>query len=94
MLSISTTAQPIPVLQAIAPTPPPVYLYLLANALNSLTALATFDLSGMHWGSFTKPQEGDKRVWQSQPMTADSMQADVLIDDDADALDFDDFFAY
>lgn len=64
----------------------------VANALNTLPALVTFELSGMHWGSYTTPQEGDKRVWQSQPLTADSpSEADVVIDDD---LYFDEFFAY
>ncbi|KAF4602295.1 hypothetical protein EYR40_005500 [Pleurotus pulmonarius] len=64
----------------------------VANALNTLPALVTFELSGMHWGSYTTPQEGDKRVWQSQPLTADSpSEADLVIDDD---LYFDEFFAY
>jgi len=43
----------------------------IANGLAALPDLTAFELSGMHWGSLKKGEDGDKRVWQSQPLSLD-----------------------
>jgi len=47
----------------------------IANALESLSDLNAFELSGMHWGS--KPADKEGRVWQSQPLADFGMSDDV-----------------
>lgn len=40
----------------------------VAAILTSFTELNAFELSGMHWGSQAKQNDGTKRVWQSAPL--------------------------
>jgi len=40
----------------------------VANALATLPDLTAFELSGMHWGSSKRADNGSKRVWQSSPL--------------------------
>jgi hypothetical protein len=40
----------------------------VANALAALPDLTAFELSGMHWGSSKREEDGSKRVWQSAPL--------------------------
>lgn len=44
------------------------FMEQVANALAALPDLSTFELSGMHWGSSTRGDDGNKRVWQSAPL--------------------------
>ncbi|KAL0949569.1 hypothetical protein HGRIS_009618 [Hohenbuehelia grisea] len=73
-----------------AKAPEPAFYERIANALNAMPALITFELSGMHWGSYTKPQNGDQRVWQSNPPSVDEEPVDHDLDGDFYA----DFFVY
>jgi len=41
----------------------------VANALSTLPDLTAFELSGMHWGSSKRADDGSKRVWQSAPLS-------------------------
>lgn len=43
----------------------------IASGLGALPDLTAFELSGMHWGSRKKSDDGDKRVWQSKPLSVD-----------------------
>jgi hypothetical protein len=55
----------------------------VANALAALPDLTAFELSGMHWGSSKRGENGSKRVWQSSPMgNTFSRSEDVTIDSD------------
>lgn len=53
----------------------------VANALSALPDLTAFELSGMHWGSSKRGDDGSKRVWQSTPLgTTFNPSDDVGVD--------------
>jgi len=55
----------------------------VANALAALPDLTAFELSGMHWGSPKRRDDGSKRVWQSSPLVNTfNRSQDVTIDSD------------
>ncbi|KAG2077635.1 hypothetical protein BDR04DRAFT_1000395 [Suillus decipiens] len=64
--------------------PPTAEFYeQVASALTSFTELDAFELSGMHWGSQAKQNDGTKRVWQSAPLqTRNYPEDDLLFDSD------------
>lgn len=35
-----------------------------------MSDLKAFELSGMHWGSSKKSENGEKRIWQSMPLNS------------------------
>jgi len=51
----------------------------VANVLTSFTELNAFELSGMHWGSQKKQDDGTKRVWQSTPLQQRTHPEDDLL---------------
>lgn len=51
----------------------------VANVLTSFTELNAFELSGMHWGSQRKQDDGTKRVWQSAPLQKRTHPEDDLL---------------
>lgn len=51
----------------------------VANVLTSFAELSAFELSGMHWGSQAKQNDGAKRVWQSAPLQTRSRPDDDLL---------------
>jgi hypothetical protein len=53
----------------------------VANALSALPDLTAFELSGMHWGSSKRSDDGSKRVWQSAPLSSNFDRSDdIMID--------------
>ncbi|TFK76129.1 hypothetical protein BDN72DRAFT_885585 [Pluteus cervinus] len=69
--------------------PPDVTFYEeVAGALGSLPDLKVFELGGMRWGSCTKPDNEDERIWQSKPLSGVINAAPI------DDLYADSFFAY
>lgn len=69
--------------------PPPAEFYeQVASALTSFIELDAFELSGMHWGSQAKQNDGTKRVWQSAPLQTRNHPEDELL------FDSDIFLAY
>jgi hypothetical protein len=51
----------------------------VASILTSFTELNAFELSGMHWGSQVKKNDGAKRVWQSAPLQTRNYPEDDLL---------------
>ncbi|KAG1753819.1 uncharacterized protein EDB91DRAFT_1077513 [Suillus paluster] len=51
----------------------------VASVLTSFTELSAFELSGMHWGSQRKQNDGAKRVWQSTPLQNKNLPEDDLL---------------
>jgi hypothetical protein len=51
----------------------------IADSLASFPNLAAFELSGMHWGSQRKSDDGSRRVWQSEPLIL-NREDDVFFD--------------
>ncbi|KAF8845708.1 hypothetical protein BDN67DRAFT_961321 [Paxillus ammoniavirescens] len=50
----------------------------VANVLTSFSELNAFELSGMHWGSQQKRDDGSKRIWQSSPLSSRTHPDDEL----------------
>ncbi|ESK97495.1 hypothetical protein Moror_17674 [Moniliophthora roreri MCA 2997] len=60
----------------------------IADSLSSLPNLQAFELSGMHWGSLHKSDDGTKQaVWQAKPLSAEFTTDDMFeIEDDSETF--------
>lgn len=65
----------------------------IANALTSLHALQSFELSGMHWSSKQRSPDGEGRIWETNPFC--TFISEFTTDDQLDVDFFSDvLYAY
>ncbi|KAG6334151.1 hypothetical protein ID866_4939 [Astraeus odoratus] len=65
--------------QTILQPPAAEFYEQVADVLASFPELSAFELSGVHWGSQQKRDDGSKRVWQSSPLSVQIQLDDEII---------------